>query len=47
MTWSKLKKHIDKIFLRPSYKQELYLKITCLNQENLKVEEYIREFEQL
>jgi len=45
-TWSKLKKHIDKRFLPPSYKQELYLKITSLNQENLKVEEYIKEFEQ-
>jgi len=29
------------------YKQELYLKITSLNQENLKLEEYVREFEQL
>jgi len=41
MTWSKLKKHMDKRFLPPSYKQELYLKITSLNQENLKVEEYM------
>jgi len=46
-TWSKLKKHMEKRFLPPSYKQELYLKITSLSQENLKVEEYIREFEQL
>ena len=46
-TWSKLKKHIEKTFLPHSYKQELYLKITSLNLENLKVEEYIREFEQL
>ena len=37
-TWSKLKRHMDKRFLPPSYKQELYLKITCLNQENQKVE---------
>jgi len=46
-TWSKLKKHMEKRFLPPSYKQELYLKSTILSQENLRVEEYIREFEQL
>jgi len=44
--WPKLKKHMDRIFLPPSYKKELYRKITSLNQENLKVKEYIREFEQ-
>ena len=38
---------MDKRFLPPSFKQELYLKITYLNSENLKVEEYIREHEQL
>ena len=31
LTWSKLKKHMDKKFLPPSYKEELYLKITPLN----------------
>jgi len=31
--------------LPPSYKQELYLKITSFNQENPKPYEYIREFE--
>jgi len=46
-TWSKLKKHMDKRFLPPSYKQELYLYITSLNQENVMVEKYIREFEQI
>jgi len=46
-TWSKLKKHMDKRFLPPSFKQELYLMIASLDQENLKVEEYIRELEQL
>jgi len=46
-TWSKLKKHMNKRYLLYSYEQELYLKIASLNQENLKVEEYIREFEQL
>lgn len=30
-TWSKLKKHMDLRFLPPSYKQELYFKITSLN----------------
>jgi len=43
-TWSKLKKHMEKRFLPLSYKQELYLKITTLSQENLRVKEYIREF---
>jgi len=38
---------MDKRFLPPSYKQELYRKITSLNEENPKVKEYIREFEQL
>ena len=42
---SKLKKHMERRFLPPSYKQELYLKITSLSQENLKVEEYIWELE--
>jgi len=46
-TWFKLKKHIEKRFLPPLYKQEVYLKITSLSQENLKVEESIREFGQL
>jgi len=44
-TLPKLKKHMDKRFLPPSYKQELYHKITSLSQDNLKVEKYIREFE--
>jgi len=35
---------MDKTFLPPSYKQELDLKITSLNQENLNVEESIRKF---
>ena len=35
--WSKLKKHMDKRFLPPSYKQQLHLKIASLNQENLMV----------
>jgi len=37
---------MEKKFLPPSYKQELYFKISTLSQENLWVEEYIREFEQ-
>jgi len=45
--WSKFKKHMDQRFLPSSYKKELYLKITTLSLENLKVEEYIMEFEQL
>jgi len=29
-TWVKLKKHMDRRFLSPTYKQELYLKVTSL-----------------
>jgi len=46
-TWFKLKKYMDKRFLPATYKQELYLRVTLLQQGNMKVEEYIREFEQL
>ena len=45
--WSLLKKHMDKRLLLSSYKHGLYLKITSHSQENLNMEEYIREFEQL
>ena len=45
-TWVKLKKHIDKKFLPATYKQELYLRITSLQQGSMKVKEYIGEFEQ-
>ena len=38
---------MGKRFVPPSYKQELYLNITSLNQENLKVEKDIREFAKL
>jgi len=38
---------MERTFLPPSYKQEIYLRITSLSQENLKVEEYIQEFERL
>jgi len=38
---------MDRRFLSPTYKQELYLKVTSLPWGSMKVEEYIREFEQL
>jgi len=31
-TWVKLKKHMDKRFLPATYQQELYLKVTSLQQ---------------
>ena len=46
-TWVKLKKYMDKRFLPSTYKQELYLRVTSLQQGSMRVEEYIREFEQL
>ena len=45
--WVKLKKHMDKRFLPATYKRQLYLKVTSLHQGSMKVEEYIKEFEQL
>ena len=38
---------MERRFFHPLYKQELYLKITNLSQENLNVKEYLWEFEQL
>jgi len=38
---------MDKRFLPSSYKKELYLKITPLSQKNLKIEECIRQFDQV
>jgi len=38
---------MDKRFLPSYYKWEFYLKITFLIEENLRLEEYIKEFEQL
>ena len=39
-TCSKLKKHVD--ILPSSHKETLYLNITSLSQENIAIEEYIR-----
>jgi len=44
-TWVKLKKYMDKSFPPTTYEQELYLKVTSLQQGSMKVEKYIREFD--
>ncbi|KAK4260359.1 hypothetical protein QN277_003486 [Acacia crassicarpa] len=46
-SWATLKRLMDKRFLPASHKQGLYLKIYSLKQEDMSVEEYIREYEQL
>ena len=46
-SWDKLKRLMQKRFLPESYKQDLYLKLHHLKQGDKKVEEYIREFEDL
>ena len=46
-TWSKVNKYMGKRFLPPAYKQELYLKINSHKKQNLKVEEYNMELEQV
>jgi len=38
---------MDRRFLPATCKQEMYLKVTSLQQGSMKIEEYIREFEQL
>ena len=39
--WVKLKKHMDNRFFPATYKQELYLRVTLLQQGSIRVEEYI------
>ena len=46
-SWDKLKKVMKKRFLPDNYKQDLYLKLHHLKQGDKKVEDYIREFEDL
>ena len=46
-TWVKLKRMLDKRFLPENYKQDTYLKLHQLKQGDKKVEEYLREFENL
>lgn len=46
-TWTKLKSLMQKRFVLASYKQELYLSLTSLKQDDLSVLDYIQRFEQL
>ena len=36
---------MDKSFLPTTYKQQLYIRVTLVQQGNMKVEEYIRGFD--
>ena len=47
ITWSKLKRLMNKRFSPYNYKCDLYLRVSSLNQGHLSVEEYVREFEQI
>jgi len=43
----KLKKLMKKRFLPNNYKQDLFLKLNSIRQQEMSIEEYIKEFEQL
>ncbi|XP_020694824.1 uncharacterized protein LOC110108492 [Dendrobium catenatum] len=47
VTWIKMKKELKRKYLPERYRQELFLKLHRLQQNQLTVEEYIAEFEQL
>jgi len=46
-TWEKMKAKLKARFLCPTYVQDCYSQLHNLNQGNLSVEEYTREFENL
>ena len=46
-TWEKMKSKLKARFLPPTYVQDCYSQLHHLNQGNLSVEEYTREFEKL
>ena len=46
-TWENIKKVLKRKYLPFNYRQEIYLKIHNFKQQNLSVEEYTIEFENL
>ena len=46
-TWEKMKRELKKRFVSENYKQESFMKFYSFKQNNLLVEDYIREFEYL
>ena len=46
-TWEKMKKELKRKYLPFQYRQDIFLKIQNLKQQNLTVEEYSAEFENL
>ncbi|CAO2822571.1 unnamed protein product [Amaranthus hypochondriacus] len=46
-SWEKLKKKMREKWVNREYEQEQYLKLTHLSQENMSVEDYIKEFEKM
>ncbi|PKU63881.1 hypothetical protein MA16_Dca009865 [Dendrobium catenatum] len=47
VSWSKMKKELQRKYIPDQYKQDLFLKFTQLQQQQTTVEEYIGEFEQV
>ncbi|XP_048227253.1 uncharacterized protein LOC125369283 [Ricinus communis] len=46
-SWARLKKKMRDKWVSKEYEQEQYLKLTHLSQDNMSVEEYVKEFEKL
>ncbi|PKU70261.1 hypothetical protein MA16_Dca019239 [Dendrobium catenatum] len=46
-TWNKMKRELQRKYIPDQYKQDLFLKFTQLQQQQMTVEEYVAEFEQL
>ncbi|KAJ9542861.1 hypothetical protein OSB04_029367 [Centaurea solstitialis] len=47
MTWSELKRHLKKRFLPREFTQDQFIKLNYLQQRNLSIAEYTKEFENL
>lgn len=46
-TWEKLRKHMRRKYVPPTYRQQLYVKLSTLTQGAKSVQEYIQEWEKL
>ena len=46
-TWDKLKKHLRRKYVPPTYRHQLYMRFNTLTQGNRSVQEYLQEWEKL
>ena len=46
-TWNKLKKYMRRKYVPPTYRQQLYVQFSTLNQGTKSVQEYVQEWERL